>query len=238
MENIFQKEEQVIIKAEALLNLHKIETENDALYYKALLDEYRELLKQFVMLIKISDLNQWELSSLSKRLGIASNIDDLTGLYNRRYFNETYQKEWLSAVRSRSLLAAIMIDIDFFKEYNDLYGHLRGDECLKSVSESIQKSVKRPRDIVARFGGDEFIVLLPDSDTDGAVHVAEIIITNIRRLDIEHSDSMFSKNVTVSIGIAAMIPGKDDIASTLLNMSDKAVYHAKRDGRNCYRVYR
>lgn len=237
MENIFLKEEQVVAEAEKLLSSGMIETESDKAHYQTLLDEYKRLLKQLVMLIKISDLNQYELNSLSKKLGIASKIDALTGLFNRRYFNETYQKEWLSAARTKSSLAVIMIDIDFFKKYNDRYGHLQGDECLKAVATAIRSSILRPRDMVARFGGEEFVVLLPDTDTAGAEYIAGRIIAGIGKQGIPHSDSSVSDTVTVSIGIAASIPEKNDSSNKLLDMADKALYRAKLEGRNCYRIY-
>lgn len=237
MENIFSAEEQVIREAEKLLEAGAMDTEQDQARYAALLEEYKQLLKQFMMLIKISDLNQSELNALSKRLEFASNIDYLTGLYNRRYFNEVYEKEWLSAVRSQSELAMIMIDIDYFKKYNDVYGHLQGDSCLKAVSKAIRESVQRPRDIVARFGGEEFVILLPETDVKGAERIAGKIFSNIEALGIANAGSPISGKVTVSMGIASIFPKGEKPSSKLLNMSDMALYRAKTEGRCCCRVH-
>lgn len=236
MENIFFKEEQVINEAERLLELNKIDTESDELVYKDLLEEYKKLLKQMMMLIKISDLNQSELNTLSKRFEINSTIDYLTGLYNRRYFNEIFQKEWFSALRSNSFLAVVMIDIDLFKNYNDIYGHLQGDTCLKLVAEAIKKAAVRPRDVAARFGGEEFVLLLPETDIEGGKYIAGRIIDNIDKLNLEHIGSHVSKKVTVSLGVSAAIPQKKDSPNNFLNTSDVALYRAKAEGRNCYRV--
>lgn len=236
MENLFLREEQVIIDAEKLLHDNKIETENDRLYYNALVEEYKKLLKQTTMLVKISDLNQSEMNSISKRLELTSNIDELTSLYNRRYFNDIYQKEWSGAVRSKSSLAVIMIDIDYFKKYNDIYGHLQGDNCLKLVSEVIRKAALRPQDIATRFGGEEFVVLLPNTNIEGAVHVAEKIIREVGKLEIIHEGVPEYGKVTVSIGIAVNVPKEHDIINDLIDASDKALYQAKSEGRNCYRV--
>lgn len=236
MENIFLKEEQVIIEAEKLLEQNRIETIHDVLLYKDLLVEYKKLLKQMMTLIKISDLNQSELNAISKRFEINSTTDYLTGLYNRRYFNEIFQKEWSSAARSRNPLTVVMIDIDFFKNYNDIYGHLQGDVCLKLVAEAIKKTAFRPKDVAARFGGEEFILLLPDTDADGGERVANRIIDNIDKLNLENSGSSVSKKVTVSIGVSSVIPQKKDSPNVFLNTSDMALYRAKTEGRNCYRV--
>jgi diguanylate cyclase (GGDEF)-like protein len=129
-----------------------------------------------------------------------------------------------------------MIDIDFFKKYNDTYGHLQGDTCLKLVAGAIQRSVCRPRDMVARFGGEEFVVILPDTGSAGACHVADIIMENVSLLDMEHRASAVSGNVTVSMGIAVMVPDKDEPSSKLLDMADIALYNAKHEGRNCYKA--
>lgn len=238
MEDIFLQEEQVIKMAEDLLNSNKIETKNDAMEYKALLDKYKKLVKQMMTLIKISDLNHSELNLLSKRFKIASGIDSLTELYNRRYFDEIFQKEWLNAIRHKLPLAVIMVDVDHFKEYNDIYGHLMGDSCLKTISKAIRNSALRSSDIVARFGGDEFIVLLPETNENGSVRVAERIIMNMEKLNINNSGSPNFRKVTVSVGVAVEFPKSDKVSSELLHMSDVALYCAKTEGRNCFRIYK
>jgi diguanylate cyclase (GGDEF)-like protein len=184
---------------------------------------------------KMSDLMHSEVKVLSYELEKMSNIDVLTNLYNRRFFNEMYQKEWYSALRSKASLAIIMIDIDYFKKYNDTYGHLQGDKCLKAVAEAIQESVKRPRDIVVRYGGEEFVILLPESSIDGAIHIAKTVLSNVEALILSHVASPLYGKVSVSIGVAALIPTNDNIPDLLLHTMDEALYRAKGDGRNCIR---
>lgn len=235
MDNIFNIEEKVVYDAEELLKTNAFQLATDADNYKNLLEEYKKLLKQVTRMVKMSDLMHSELKGLSYKLEVMSNIDVLTNLYNRRFFNEMYQKEWYSAVRSKVSLAIIMIDIDYFKKYNDTYGHIQGDKCLKAVAEAIQKAAKRPRDIVVRFGGEEFVILLPESDIDSAAHVASDVLSNVDELCLPHTASKLYGKVSVSIGIAAAIPAKDDVPDLLLHMMDEALYRAKGDGRNCFR---
>ena len=235
MDNIFNNEEKVVQEAEELLNNNVFTSTSDSDIYKNLLEEYKKLLKQIMRMVKMSDLMHLELKGLSYNLERMSNIDVLTDLYNRRFFNEMYQREWYSALRSKVSLAIIMIDVDYFKKYNDTYGHIQGDKCLKAVAEAIQKSVKRPRDIVVRYGGEEFVILLPESDKDGAAHIASTVLSSVDELDLLHLASPVYRKVSVSIGIAAVIPTYNDVPDLLLHMMDDALYRAKKDGRNCFR---
>lgn len=237
MESIFINEEQAILRAEALLAADSFKNPADATNYSTLLEEYKKLVKQIMKMVKMADLMQLELKTISERMEIISNIDVLTGLYNRRFFNLNYIREWNSAIRSKTPLACIMIDIDYFKKYNDTYGHLQGDECLKAVAEAINASAKRPRDIVARFGGEEFVILLPETKVESAVYIAQQILSNIEKLDIEHTGSVLNERVTVSLGVAAVFPSKDMTREELLNIADEALYRAKKEGRNCLRLY-
>lgn len=173
-----------------------------------------------------------ELKSLMVKLGRMTQMDGLTGIANRRFFDETFNREWFRAQRQNASLAVLMIDIDFFKKYNDEYGHLEGDNCLKKVASAIQGSLKRPADFLARFGGEEFVVVLPSTDSRGAANIAEDIRGNIADLGIEHATSDIEDFVTVSIGVACVQPGHDEPPEMLLNMSDQALYQAKSTGRN------
>jgi diguanylate cyclase (GGDEF)-like protein len=173
-----------------------------------------------------------ELEALTERLEQLSNQDGLTSVSNRRRFDEVYEKEWLRAKRDGAPLSLLMIDIDCFKAYNDTYGHLRGDCCLKAVAESICIVLKRPGDFVARFGGEEFVVILPGTDEAGALAIAEDIRENVRSLDIEHATSLAAERVTVSLGVASLIPRADLTAKALLQASDAALYQAKSNGRD------
>ncbi len=132
-----------------------------------------------------------------------------------------------------------MIDIDHFKLYNDNYGHLQGDQCLKLISKRMSEALLRPADFLARFGGEEFAAVLPETDTQGAVHIAKKLNDSVQNLAIPHEFSPVSTSVTVSIGVATILPKKDDDTDidTLINMADQALYHAKSTGRNRYHVF-
>ena len=237
MKNIFTKEEQVITLAEEKLSSNRLNTVEDEENYRALLEEYRTLLKQMMRVVKMSDRMQLELKTMSNKLKIASQTDVLTGLYNRRYFNEQYLKEWKNAERTQTDIALLMLDVDYFKKYNDTYGHLQGDDCLVALCREIQRAVRRPRDIAARFGGEEFIMLLPETGREGAISVARGLLSGIESLALEHAGSPIKNMVTVSIGVAVIVPEDGFTMDSLLNMVDSALYNAKDEGRNCFRVY-
>jgi diguanylate cyclase (GGDEF)-like protein len=234
MNELFANEDQLSAMAQALLHTNDFASEKDRENYQELLDGYKTLLKQMKRVVKLSDLMQLELKNLYERLEMLSRIDPHTEIYNKRFFNEAYPKEWKSSIRMNTPLALLMIDIDFFKKYNDLFGHFKGDECLKSVAIGIKNSLLRPRDIAARFGGEEFIVILPETGKEGAAYIAQRILNNIRSLSIEHPDSESNGIVTVSIGAAATYPEEDVSMELLLKHADQALYIAKRSGRNCF----
>lgn len=233
MEDVFKKEIKVLRNAEYLLDSGALESTNDAKLYETLVEEYRNLLGQARRLVKISDLMELKLKRVSQRLEEISNLDFLTNLPNRRYFYGVINKEWLKAIDSQTQLSIIMIDVDFFKAYNDIYGHLQGDQCLQSIASAIQKSIKRKRDFAARFGGEEFIVLLPDTSLADTKSLANLIAHNISELNIFHSGSPIDNKVSVSMGIATLIPSKDTSPDLLIRKADDALYHAKFDGKNC-----
>jgi len=162
-------------------------------------------------------------------------IDELTKIPNRRHFDEILEKEWLRAKRIKTSLALLMIDIDFFKQYNDTFGHLKGDECLKQIASVLSNNMNRPGDFVARYGGEEFCILIPDTDMDGAITFAEMVHSAIIELKIDNPGSEVSKYLTISIGVAAIVPKHDDSYMDLIYTSDKALYKAKSDGRNIIR---
>jgi diguanylate cyclase (GGDEF)-like protein len=158
-------------------------------------------------------------------------IDPLTGLHNRRHFDIACATEWERARRDHRPLAMLFIDVDYFKPYNDYHGHRAGDDCLAVVGEAIGQSLQRPADLAARYGGDEFVVLLPDTDTDGALDVARRVLAEIGALDIPHGASPFGR-VTSSIGVAQLVPGTNHTFQELLERADRALYAAKQAGRN------
>lgn len=173
-----------------------------------------------------------ELQNANRKLDKLASIDGLTGLSNRRLFDETLKKESARMTREDKNLGILMIDIDNFKNYNDLYGHQAGDDCLKKVASTISETVYRPGDLAARYGGEEFVVILPDTDKEGIYEVAERIKQEIESLDIEHNDSPVADHVTVSIGVAvSKVKSKDD-GERIVKLADQALYQAKKNGRN------
>jgi|GEM_PF-2072145 len=158
--------------------------------------------------------------------------DSLTGLNNRRELNRTLQSEWFRTMREKQFLSVLMIDVDFFKQYNDTYGHQEGDNCLKSIALVLQKSIHRTSDFIARYGGEEFIVVLPNTDIEGAKVVAQNIQKNISLLNIPHKTSSISQNITASIGISTVIPQSTMKYDDLIKSADNALYEAKSNGRN------
>jgi len=160
--------------------------------------------------------------------------DDLTGLPNRRAFRETFEREWRHAIRSGSALSVLFIDADYFKSFNDRYGHGRGDEVLRAVAGTLDASIRRPRDIAARYGGEEFAVILPETDLPGALRIAETIRQTITTMAIVHEGSPYQV-VTASIGVASARPSRGSERNTLLEAADQALYRAKAAGRNAVR---
>jgi diguanylate cyclase (GGDEF)-like protein len=158
-------------------------------------------------------------------------VDPLTGLHNRRHFDTVCTTEWERARRDRRPLAVLFIDIDYFKSYNDCYGHRAGDDCLAAVGKAVRQSLQRPADVAVRYGGDEFVVLLPDTDTDGALDVARRVLAAIAALDIPHATSPLGR-VTSSIGVGDLVPGPKHTFQELLDRADRALYAAKQAGRN------
>ncbi|MFC0131627.1 diguanylate cyclase response regulator [Massilia eurypsychrophila] len=158
-------------------------------------------------------------------------LDSLTGIANRRRFDEVMRSEWQRGKRDRKPLSLLMCDIDCFKIYNDTFGHLAGDLCLKKAAAVLTEHLKRPADVVARYGGEEFAIVLPDTGLDGALLIANACRSHIEQLAIDNPQSP-TGIITMSIGVASIVPSKDDSAEGLVARADKALYSAKNDGRN------
>ena len=161
-----------------------------------------------------------------------SELDGLTSLANRRLFNNRLDQEWMRAIRNRKPLALAMFDVDWFKSYNDSYGHLQGDDCLKSIAKVLQQAARRPADLAARFGGEEFVMLMPETDLEGVRHVAETVRQGVQDLHLEHQASPADPFVSVSGGVAARVPVEGQAPEVLVEAADQALYHAKQSGRN------
>ena len=188
----------------------------------------------------IRKAREHELLEVTKNLAAANQslrkmvfLDGLTGIANRRYFDEFLQKEWRRAERTHNTMALLMIDIDHFKSYNDCYGHQDGDDCLKLVAKTLENTLKRPGDHAVRYGGEEFAVILAeDIDGAGALAVAENLRANVAALAIEHRDSSVADHVTVSVGVALSYPDSTISPESLISFADQALYDAKHAGRN------
>jgi diguanylate cyclase (GGDEF)-like protein len=174
-----------------------------------------------------------KLSETNLELKKLASLDGLTGIYNSRWFGEFLELEWKRATRLRKPITIILIDVDFFKLYNDTYGHQAGDECLKRIAQKLKMDCRRPGDVVARYGGEEFIVLLSDTPSNEAAAVAERLWKGIFDLKIPHKTSSVEKYVTISLGCATGVPRPGDDPLWLVKTADGALYQSKRDGRNC-----
>ncbi len=172
------------------------------------------------------------LEKANEELSRLAILDGLTKIANRRRFDEHLNIEWKNHLREKAPITVLLIDIDFFKLYNDSYGHQGGDDCLKKTAETIAGIPKRPGDLTARYGGEEFAVILPNTDQNGGWKVAELIRTAVISLGIPHTKSETGRIVTLSIGVASLIPNKDHSLKDLISMADKALYQAKHEGRN------
>ena len=173
-----------------------------------------------------------DLAASNQKLERLSSIDGLTEIANRRCFDEYLEREWSLATRNKLPIALIFIDVDYFKLFNDTYGHQAGDDCLRQVAQTISESLNRPADMVARYGGEEFIVILPGTEKAGAVRLAENIRQRVENLEIPHGSSSVHKHVTISLGVGVMVPDKNSFPLELINIADKALYNAKHKGRN------
>jgi len=182
----------------------------------------KEKVQQLIQQLEV-ERNTAQLNSLT---------DSLTGLANRRYFDEALKIEFNRSKRSGFILSLIMLDIDYFKGFNDSYGHLAGDDCLRQIGNVLKTIVKRVSDIVARYGGEEFVVLLPETDENGARALAEGIQKAIEELAIPNSDSQISEFVTVSFGIVTLDTTRLALPEQVVALADEALYNAKKSGRN------
>ncbi|PRO28861.1 GGDEF domain-containing protein [Acinetobacter baumannii] len=182
------------------------------------------------------ELNRIELMQQAQQLSLLSQQDALTGLANRRYLDETLDNEWRRALRHETPLTIMMVDIDFFKPYNDSLGHLKGDQCLKDIATAISSIAARSGDLVARYGGEEFFLFFPMANAQQAKIQAERLMNAIKKIAIVHPCSSVSPYVTISVGVATTIPRLNDSISAFVSRADHALYQAKTNGRNQYQI--
>ncbi|WP_288409281.1 GGDEF domain-containing protein [Acinetobacter soli] len=184
----------------------------------------------------VIELNRLKLVKQAELLETLSQQDSLTGLANRRYLDEVLEKEWRRAVRHSMPITIMMIDLDFFKSYNDSLGHIKGDECLREIAKALTSLTSRSGDLAARYGGEEFLLLFPMTNESEALIQVKRLMNVIRKIDIQHPSSDISSQVTLSVGVATMIPQVDDSISSFVSRADHALYTAKSKGRNQYQI--
>lgn len=173
-----------------------------------------------------------QLQAANERLLHLTFLDGLTGIANRRHFDEELLQESRRAKRDKTPLSLIMLDIDYFKAFNDTYGHLKGDDCLKIVTSTLKKTLKRPGDLLARYGGEEFAVVLPNTGEVGAAVIAEELRASIESASIIHINSLCADYVTVSLGVVTRCPEQDETPDDMILAADRALYRSKHEGRN------
>ena len=172
------------------------------------------------------------LQEVNQKLELLVNVDGLTGISNRRHFDNCLSREWRRLKREQKPLSLIICDVDHFKLYNDSYGHLQGDNCLRQIAQTMAQIINRPADLVARYGGEEFAVILPNTDLSGAHEVAKKLRQSIKDLKLRHKSSQTGQFVTISIGISSQIPHQDQSLEDLIITADQALYTAKAQGRD------
>jgi len=235
LEDIFEEEQKILDDA----LIYSAEIKNEAIpfdkeRYHALVKEYRRLLKQLRRITKLSDRTTVTLNESKHDLLDKVHFDPLTGIYNRRFMEDNIKRIIRSLARSKGCLSVLMVDIDYFKRYNDTYGHSEGDECLKAVAEAIKNSLSRADDFVVRYGGEEFAVILPDTDEIGGRYIAGEILENVRACDIPHEKNDAAPCITVSVGGTSSEVGNTQTGGEYIKRADTALYQSKQNGRNRY----
>lgn len=203
------------------------------IHWAVLRQRVRRLIQQF-HLQQQQTLLYKQLEAANQQLQHLASIDSLTQVANRRQFDQQLEQEWRRMSRQQTPLSLILCDIDFFKAYNDTYGHQAGDACLQQVAAVLNHSLRRAGDLVARYGGEEFVVLLPDTEMAGAIRIVEQIQAEIVALAIAHKNSPINHRLTLSFGVASVIPAPESLPETLITAADVALYEAKDQGRNTF----
>ena len=233
-DDLFAAEQKVL--DDAIRYSHELENGMvpDTSKYDELASAYGKLLKQLRMVTKISDWTAVSLHTSMHDLLDIVHFDVMTGVYNRKYLEDSMERITKSLIRKNASLGMMMIDVDYFKKYNDTYGHSKGDVCLKGVAEAIRQSLFRPEDFVVRYGGEEFVVVLPDTDEIAVRVVANRVINNVRLLGIPHERSKAAEYVTVSVGVTVAEVTEIHDVEEYIRRADEALYYSKNSGRNKY----
>lgn len=243
MEDLFEHEQHILDDAKARLAQAEPGASIAAADYAALLREYGLLLRHLRRIVRLSDKTANELNNSKRHLFEKAQHDGLTGLYNRRFLDETLDALAGEAVHQGKPLAVFMLDVDFFKKYNDSYGHLAGDECLIAIAHVLDSMAAHvgKQCFAARYGGEEFVIVLPEAGEHEAHSFSEAILATVRELNIAHEANPPLGRVTVSVGVAVYGDGtacsSTACGAHFLCIADKALYTAKRNGRNCYTLW-
>lgn len=198
----------------------------------ALADGFNDMSAAIERDIQAREQAEQQLLAAKNQLEALAHVDGLTNIPNRRFFDEQLNNEWRRAQRAQLPLAILMIDIDFFKPYNDNNGHSAGDECLKQVASALAKALVRPADLIARYGGEEFVAMLPETGVEGLRQTAERLCSAVANLALPHPHSLAAPHVTISLGGASTLPTADTKPAALLATADAMLYQAKKLGRN------
>ncbi|MCL2764347.1 MAG: GGDEF domain-containing protein [Treponema sp.] len=233
--DIYEEEQKIYDEAAARVLEIKNGAHFDFAEYAKLTKEYGGILKQLRRITRITDRTARGLHENNLDLTDKVHYDALTGIYNRRFMEDNLKRIIKTLSRSAgSELSVLMMDIDFFKKYNDTYGHSEGDICLKAIAETITECLLRPDDFVARYGGEEFVVILPNTDESGARVMANKILANIQAKNIPHEKNEVASCVTTSIGITTSEVKRGQEGSAYIKRADEALYVSKQNGRNRY----
>jgi diguanylate cyclase (GGDEF)-like protein len=232
--DLFAEEQNILDKGFLYLEKVRNGTAFDIEQYAVILDEYRRLLRQLRRAIRIADRTTTNLYEDNQDLTDKVHYDALTGIYNRRYLEDNLQKIVKSVSRTGGCLSVMMMDVDFFKKYNDTYSHSKGDDCLKTIAEVVAGSLSRPDDFAARYGGEEFAVILPNTGEFGARYIAGKILENVRMRNIPHEKNEAADCVTVSIGVTTGEVRHTQTGADYIKCADEALYRSKHNGRNQY----
>jgi len=235
--DLFEKEQEIYNRA--LNHMQKIHNgeEFDISQFTAIVKAYGRFLKQMRKLTKTADETAMNLLKQTFELSDKVNFDALTSIFNRRYINETLPRLMKTLSRSESLLSVVMLDIDHFKNYNDIYGHGEGDLCIKLIAQAISDGLLREDDFAARYGGEEFLIILPNTDESGARSTVELIFNNVKNHKIPHTGNSAAEYVTISAGFTTASVKQNHNAESYMKCADDALYFSKQNGRNRYTFF-